>query len=523
MKIKRYLLLILVFLNLSISGYGQDEKNAHLYGELYALEDRQHIRVKMWSDPFDFAQKRAASIDTLITVKQTSLLQGAINQRTKDFALEVDQANLPAWISFEDEAGIKRYGPYLLSKGDSIKIKIDQVESTVLFGGPSRYAFEMMHNLSQLVDRATFDQPSYLVYSSSNAFDQASATKVQDNNGQFRRKVLPVVSRVDRFAKMKSDLSVLEDEDFWTQVAFYKERTPAFVADAVMTEIISNLYIKVFYGFYGYYYRDLEEREPALKPQFEAFFKVKESEIDSYVSDFDPSFSPTYLKMQEYRMLAKSMISGKSVFEESGLEEKAALREAILTGHYLERKNILKFGIKDFGTFLQEVERPKFKKLLEPWYAASLPGIQVPEYPFLNEAGEEVSLRDFEGKIVLLNIWMTGCSACKFFNEDHFIRLKERYGEDKEVVLLALSLDRNEKIWKRSREMGTYAPDDTMHLWTGLSTNPTAHPYLSYFNISSAPQLQLIDQAGKLTGLGIADKTYEGISAEIEKLKSSNP
>jgi thiol-disulfide isomerase/thioredoxin len=66
----------------------------------------------------------------------------------------------------------------------------------------------------------------------------------------------------------------------------------------------------------------------------------------------------------------------------------------------------------------------------------------VPELTFLDEGGEEVTLRDFEGDVVVLNLWATWCAPCRR-EMPSLDRLQAELGEDG-LTVVALSLDRGD-------------------------------------------------------------------------------
>jgi len=65
----------------------------------------------------------------------------------------------------------------------------------------------------------------------------------------------------------------------------------------------------------------------------------------------------------------------------------------------------------------------------------------LPDIQFENGQGEAMSLADFRGKVVLLNIWATWCAPCRREMPTLERLQAELGGEDFEVV--ALSIDRN--------------------------------------------------------------------------------
>lgn len=71
-----------------------------------------------------------------------------------------------------------------------------------------------------------------------------------------------------------------------------------------------------------------------------------------------------------------------------------------------------------------------FKKEPEP----------LPEFTFVDGTGAERSLKDWEGKVVLLNLWATWCAPCRK-EMPALDRLQQALGSD-EFEVVALSVDR---------------------------------------------------------------------------------
>jgi thiol-disulfide isomerase/thioredoxin len=66
----------------------------------------------------------------------------------------------------------------------------------------------------------------------------------------------------------------------------------------------------------------------------------------------------------------------------------------------------------------------------------------VPELSFLDEGGNEVTLADFAGDVVVLNLWATWCAPCRR-EMPSLDRLQAALGEDG-LTVIALSLDRGD-------------------------------------------------------------------------------
>ncbi len=74
------------------------------------------------------------------------------------------------------------------------------------------------------------------------------------------------------------------------------------------------------------------------------------------------------------------------------------------------------------------------------------PGDRAPEFDIVDDQGIGVSLRNYEGKIVLLNFWATWCAPC-VREIPSLNRIYKRF-EDKGFVVLAVSVDENKDQYR---------------------------------------------------------------------------
>ncbi len=66
---------------------------------------------------------------------------------------------------------------------------------------------------------------------------------------------------------------------------------------------------------------------------------------------------------------------------------------------------------------------------------------RAPDFDLLNLQGNIVSLKDYRGKVVLLNFFATYCPPCRMEIPD-FIRLQDKYAS-KGFVVIGISVDQN--------------------------------------------------------------------------------
>jgi peroxiredoxin len=75
-----------------------------------------------------------------------------------------------------------------------------------------------------------------------------------------------------------------------------------------------------------------------------------------------------------------------------------------------------------------------------------LQGKDAPDFSFRDRNDSLVSLSDFKGKYIYLDVWNTKCMPClKEF--PHYDKLRKKYNENN-IVFIAVSLDKDKKSWE---------------------------------------------------------------------------
>lgn len=147
--------------------------------------------------------------------------------------------------------------------------------------------------------------------------------------------------------------------------------------------------------------------------------------------------------------------------------------------------------LKEYGQYIampdQQDRANAMLKELVPYRR----GNTAPDFTFEDREGNKVSLSDFRGKLVLVDVWATTCRPC--VAELPFLKKIKEYFRDKDVVFTGISFDRakEREVWKKFIEEQALPG---IQLFAGGSDNSLSHDY----GISVIPRFMLFDREGKI-------------------------
>jgi len=153
----------------------------------------------------------------------------------------------------------------------------------------------------------------------------------------------------------------------------------------------------------------------------------------------------------------------------------------------------------DYKTAIHE-DYTQWQKLAE--------GKQAPDFSYPNIEGDTVSLSDFRGKYVYIDVWATWCGPCKREIPD-LAKLEEEYA-DKDIVFMSVSIDDTSDPWKK---MVADKELKGVQLWAEGWSTPIAESYM----IQSIPRFMLIDKEGMIININ-AKRPSGGIKDIFDEL-----
>ena len=179
----------------------------------------------------------------------------------------------------------------------------------------------------------------------------------------------------------------------------------------------------------------------------------------------------------------------------------------------LERKahpNYEKYANEYIEHYKESEERSveAISKKLDSFNKVKIGG-EAPDFTLKTPEGEELSLSDLNGKVVLIDFWASWCRPCRKANPQ-LVNLYNTY-KDQGLEILGVSLDRKKDAWIKAIEQDKLAWHHVSDLrgWQ----NEVAQMYL----VKSIPDAILLDREGKIVGRKLKGAK---LSAELQKIFS---
>ncbi len=139
--------------------------------------------------------------------------------------------------------------------------------------------------------------------------------------------------------------------------------------------------------------------------------------------------------------------------------------------------------------------------------ASFLTGAVAPDFTQRTPEGEEMSLSDFRGKVVLVDFWASWCGPCRRENPN-VVRLYDKY-KDQGFEVLGVSLDRTKDKWLKAIEKDNLG-------WSHVSDlKGWKNEVAKMYSVRSIPHTVLVDREGKIIARNLRGDGLERKLASI--------
>jgi thiol-disulfide isomerase/thioredoxin len=195
----------------------------------------------------------------------------------------------------------------------------------------------------------------------------------------------------------------------------------------------------------------------------------------------------------------------------------AGIKEYLIANdlrHWIDSQGITPEIDSIFNEFKLEFEGSIYRTHLQKLYdkkVVILPGDIAPDFSGRTLEGKLISLKDFNGKVVYVDIWASWCPPC-LEEIPYSKKLHSAFQADK-VIFLNVSIDRSREAWKK--RLG----NEKDWLGTHIILDQREHDtFARNYKVVGIPKYLLIDQTGKIVSADASRPSSKSIKNEITSL-----
>ena len=140
-------------------------------------------------------------------------------------------------------------------------------------------------------------------------------------------------------------------------------------------------------------------------------------------------------------------------------------------------------------------------------------GSKVPIFTLTDLSGQNVSLSDYKGKVVVLNFWASWCPPCKA-EMPEFNEMDREFKKSGDTVLLAINMTDGRRETKKKVE--TFISEQKYKMRVLLDSEGKAS---NLFDIRYLPTTYVIDAEGTVTGQLVGGTTKNAVMKLVKEAK----
>ncbi|EHQ25556.1 TlpA family protein disulfide reductase [Mucilaginibacter paludis] len=198
-------------------------------------------------------------------------------------------------------------------------------------------------------------------------------------------------------------------------------------------------------------------------------------------------------------------------------QDNGALRDKLKLLAFYEIDRRRQSDFVDFvNKAVSEAVNNQYKKALQEFSDNSAIGANAYPFELPDENGKIRQLKDFQGKVVVMDFWFTGCEGCIGMAA----KLKpiiSSFKANPDVIFITVSLDRNKTMWLKSLAAEKYSGKSEINLLAGMDRQSAI---VKHYNIQGCPTIIIISKDGKIISVAPPDPRTDS-KAFIAMVKQS--
>jgi hypothetical protein len=285
-------------------------------------------------------------------------------------------------------------------------------------------------------------------------------------------------------------------------------------ADLLSLDLLSAIHLSQ-----GFYFTELENSSPAVKDRFLGAFKA------SFLPprQFDIGVS-SELRSREYQRYLKILLFSLTLMETEDTRPDSIFSKIdryidkdLRGAAYITAFTELGAG-PDTQAWYAKAHRMITDPRLKTWLLAleAQKDVDLSGYEFQTIDGQRKKIGDLAGKVLLVDMWFTGCGGCSAYYQNVLRPAADELLQLKNTTLLSLNFDGQSSKLQQGLASGLYTDENA----TVLTASPDGfrHPFLKDLSIERFPTILLIGKEGKLMAKYQALSSTEAMQRQMKEI-----
>ncbi|MBK8955059.1 MAG: TlpA family protein disulfide reductase [Saprospiraceae bacterium] len=385
------------------------------------------------------------------------------------------------------------YSPLFLQPGDSLKIELDaqMLDQTIKHSGK---AARVNNYLAQKLLEFPAGPPSH--------FKLAENLFLQYQDSVYQSKLKFYSTHFSNTSKSDPALKRFRELE---------------EAELLYDHYISKLNYPDYFAYFN------GQKEPAsVSPHYFDFLKEAQlNNPNAFPANAYLLFVRYYVDREVFNFYKKDSSQSMVQLKENYIDKhlKGNIREHLLADWaylLLARQSDVKNGKTIYEKYLSSSKEKPHQEMLEKAYRNAerlAVGQPAPQFSLVDLNGQKVSLSDFKGKVVYMDIWASWCGPC--VREIPFAKKLEEALHGKDIVFLNVSIDENLESWKK-----IIKDKDIKGIHVNSKGGSEAE-FSKLYNVSGIPKYFIIDKNGLIANNN-PQRPSGNVKEELEALLEEN-
>lgn len=381
----------------------------------------------------------------------------------------------------------------IIQPGDSVRIGFDLEKGQTLFTGPSADKFRAQHSLQMSWDEWKFSIDPAMLTSNERFWANSSKDSIAyfqaiQKKSLVHRSIKPLISLEDKIKYLDRQLGAdFTQHPVWSKLQSYKQLLGKEFFELIQTELMGKILLEPVDLF-----RKTYEDNPEYQALFHRYFMDSIQVIPSNAVK-----SPHFLEYLYTLIVVHSAIT-KTPFRDLLTFQSQALNDALEVKFISQNFRRFSDSNEQFEKTMARVLDPFLHELIAKMFAAQKIGAPIAQLPLWDYAGNEISLKDHQGKFVLLSFWLPGCSASESAYRHKVSEVDKQFQFSEKLEVIYVGSSENHQHWLDLVSHSIYSPPSGVN----YRSSQDEQSFLSYYAIRSFPTMMLIDPDGKMVNNG---------------------